>query len=165
MQRGQYVLSAMTSDVLAVPAPSDAKATLKELRRTRQRRRLGELDWYDIVYRVYLFALVGLVVVVWVSDAIDGAIGDSVDTQDLLTRGPAVIGLLVVVAFALGLRSGADGGPISVEVADIRHVLLAPISQRAFMLRPIGQRLRAAAFAVGLTVASRCGGSASVGST
>ncbi len=151
MQLGQYLLSAMTSDALAVPAPSDAKQTLKELRRTRQRRRLGELDWYDIVYRVYLFALVGLAVVVWVSDAIDGVIGDTVDTDDLLTRGPAVIGLLVVVAFALGLRSGADGGPISVEVADIRHVLLAPISHRAFMLRPIGQRLRAAAFAVGLT--------------
>ena len=150
MQSGQYVLSAMTSDVIAVSAPSDVKATLRELRRTRQRHRLGELDWYDIAYRVYLFALVGLVVVVWVSDAIDGAIGDSVDTEDLLTRGPAVIGLLVVGAFALGLRSGADGGPISVEVADIRHVLLAPVSKRAFMLRPIGQRLRAAAFAVGL---------------
>ncbi len=141
----------MTSDALAVPVPSDAKATLKQLRRTRQRRRLGELDWYDIAYRVYLFALVGLVVVVWVSDTIDGAIGDAVDTQDLLTRGPAIIGLLVVVAFALGLRSGADGGPISVEVADIRHVLLAPISQQSVMLRPIGQRLRAATFAVGLT--------------
>jgi len=141
----------MTSVALAVPVPSDAKATLKELRRTRQRRRLGELDWYDIAYRVYLFALVGLVVVVWVSDAIDGVIGDSVDTEDLLARGPSVIGLMVVIAFALGLRSGADGGPISVEVADIRHVLLGPISQRAFMLRPIGQRLRAAAFAVGLT--------------
>ena len=141
----------MTSDAIAVPVPSDAKATLKELRKTRQRRRLGDLDWYDIAYRVYLFGLVGLVVVVWVSDAIDGAIGDSVDTADLLRRGPAIIGLLVVVAFALGLRSGADGGPISVEVADIRHVLLAPISQRAFMLRPVGQRLRAAAFAVGLT--------------
>ena len=141
----------MTSDALAVPVPSDAKATLKQLRRTRQRRRLGELDWYDIAYRVYLFALVGLVVVVWVSDTIDGAIGDAVDTEDLLTRGPAVIGLLVVVAFALGLRSGADGGPISVEVADIRHVLLAPISQQSVMFRPIGQRLRAATFAVGLT--------------
>jgi hypothetical protein len=151
MQRGQYVLSAMTSVALAVPMPSDAKATLKELRRTRQRRRLGDLDWYDIAYRVYLFALVGLVVVVWISDAIDGAIGDSVDTADLLARGPAVIGLMVVIAFALGLRSGADGGPIAVEVADIRHVLLGPISHRAFMLRPIGQRLRAAAFAVGLT--------------
>jgi hypothetical protein len=141
----------MTSDVLAVPAHADAKATLSELRRTRQRRRLGDTDWYDIAYRVYLFALVGLVVVVWVSDAIDGVIGDTVDTDDLLTRGPAVLGLMVAVSFGLGLRSGADGGPISIEVADIRHVLLAPISQRTVMLRPIGQRLRSAAFAVGLT--------------
>ena len=141
----------MESDVVEVPAPSDATSTLRELRRTRQRRRLGDTDWYDIAYRVYLFALVGLVVVVWVSDAIDGVIGDTVDTQDLLTRGPAVIGLLVVVAFGLGLRSGADGGPIAIEVADIRHVLLAPISQRSVMLRPIGQRLRSATFAVGLS--------------
>lgn len=140
----------MTSDVVVAPVATDATATLRELRRTRQRRRLGDTDWYDIAYRVYLFALVGLVVVVWVSDAVDGAIGDEVDTQDLLTRGPAIIGLMVVVSFALGLRSGADGGPISIEVADIRHVLLAPLSRRSVMLRPIGQRLRSAAFAVGL---------------
>jgi hypothetical protein len=154
MQRPQYVLSAMSSDALAdptvVPDQRTAKATLAELRRTRQRRRLGDTDWYDIAYRVYLFALVGLTLVVWVSDAVDGAIGDEVDTADLLTRGPAVIGILVVAAFALGLRSGADGGPIAIEVADIRHVLLSPISRRSVMLRPVAQRLRAAAFALGL---------------
>jgi hypothetical protein len=151
MRHRHYVLVAMTSDAPTATVPSDAAATLRELRRTRKRRRLGELDWYDIAYRVYLFALVGLVLVVWVSDAVDGVIGDTVDTDDLLTRGPAVIGLMVVAAFALGVRSGADGGPISIEVADIRHVLLAPISRRTFMLRPIGQRLRSAAFAVGLS--------------
>jgi hypothetical protein len=151
MQQRRYVLSAMTSVALDVPAPADSTAALRELRRTRQRRRLGNTDWYDIAYRVYLFALVGLAVVVWVSDAIDGVIGDTVDTDDLLTRGPAIIGLGVVVSFALGLRSGADGGPIAIENADIRHVLLAPIATRSVMLRPIGQRLRAAAFAVGLT--------------
>ncbi|HSL73909.1 MAG TPA: hypothetical protein VK853_05565 [Ilumatobacteraceae bacterium] len=140
----------MTADAFTVGVPSDATAVLRELRTTRKRRRLGDLDWYEIAYRVYLFALVGLVTVVWVSDAIDGAIGDTVDTDALLTRGPSVIGLFVVVAFALGVRSGADGGPIAVEVADIRHVLLAPISRRTFMLRPIGQRLRSAAFALGL---------------
>ena len=144
----------MTSDAIAesvgVPDQHTSRATLAELRRTRQRRRLGDTDWYDIAYRVYLFALVGLALVVWVSEAVDGVIGDGIDTTQLLERGPAVIGLLVVAAFALGLRSGADGGPIAIEVADIRHVLLSPISRRAVMLRPIGQRLRAAAFAVGL---------------
>jgi hypothetical protein len=154
MQRRQYVLSAMSSDALAdptvVPDQRTSKATLAELRRTRQRRRLGDTDWYDIAYRVYLFALVGLTLVVWVSDAVDGAIGDGIDTADLLERGPSIIGLLLVAAFALGLRSGADGGPIAIEVADIRHVLLSPISRRSVMLRPVAQRLRAAAFALGL---------------
>jgi hypothetical protein len=154
MQRRQYVLSAMSSDAFAepvvVPDQHTSKSTLAELRTTRQRRRLGDTDWYDIAYRVYLFALVGLALVVWVSEAVDGVIGDGIDTADLLERGPSIIGLLVVAAFALGLRSGADGGPISIEVADIRHVLLAPISRRSVMLRPVGQRLRAAAFALGL---------------
>jgi len=154
MQWRHYVLSAMSSDALAepvvVPDQRTSRATLAELRTTRQRRRLGDTDWYDIAYRVYLFALVGLALVVWVSEAIDGVIGDGLDTAELLERGPAIIGLLVVAAFALGLRSGADGGPVAIEVADIRHVLLAPISRRSVMLRPIGQRLRAAAFALGL---------------
>ncbi len=138
------------AEPVVVPDQRTSKATLAELRTTRQRRRLGDTDWYDIAYRVYLFALVGLTLVVWVSDAIDGAIGDGIDSADLLERGPAIIGLLVVAAFALGLRSGADGGPVAIEIADIRHVLLAPISRRAVMLRPVAQRLRAAAFALGL---------------
>ncbi len=144
----------MPSDALVepvvVPDQRTSKATLAELRKTRQRRRLGDTDWYDIAYRVYLFALVGLVLVVWVSDAIDGAIGEGIDTADLLERGPSIIGLLVVAAFALGMRSGADGGPVAIELADIRHVLSAPISRRAVLLRPVAQRLRAAAFAIGL---------------
>ncbi|HSP29136.1 MAG TPA: hypothetical protein VLN74_11355, partial [Ilumatobacteraceae bacterium] len=144
----------MSSDALAdptvVPDQRTAKATLAELRRTRQRRRLGDTDWYDIAYRVYLFALVGLTLVVWISDAVDGVIGDGIDSADLLERGPSIVGILIVAAFALGVRSGADGGPIAIEVADIRHVLLAPISRRSVMLRPVAQRLRAAAFALGL---------------
>jgi len=140
----------MSIDTVPVPVHSTARDTLKDLRRTRQRRRLGDTDWYEIAYRVYLFGLVGLAVVVWLSDAVDGAIGDEVDTADLLARGPAVIGLFVVGAFALGLRSGADGGPVSIEAADIRHVLLAPISRRTVLLRPVAQRLRAAAFLLGL---------------
>ena len=144
----------MSTDAFAepvvVPDQRTSKATLVELRKTRQRRRLGDTDWYDIAYRVYLFALVGLTLVVWVSDAIDGAIGDDIDSADLLERGPSIIGIIVVAAFALGLRSGADGGPVAIEVADIRHVLLSPISRRTVMMRPVAQRLRAAAFAIGL---------------
>ena len=55
--------------------------------------------------------------------------------------------LVAVAAVALGLRSGSDGGPISLEAADARHLLLAPVPRREVLLRPVGQRLRAVAFA------------------
>lgn len=133
--------------------PSPSRSALRDLRRTRQQRRLGDAEWFDIAYRVYLFALVGLVAVVIASDAIDGIIGDDVSTTELLARGPATLGLAAAAAVALGVRSGADGGPISVEVADIRHVLLSPISRRAALGRPIVQRFRASMFALALSCA------------
>ena len=132
------------------PSMSDARATLRELRRTRTKRRLGSTDWYDIAYRVYLFAFAGLVAVVVVSDAIDGLIDDEVDVDVLLAKGPSILGIAVMLAVAMGLRSGADGGPISVETADIRHVLLAPMSRRAVLFTPIWQRLRSMMFSFGL---------------
>lgn len=139
--------------IRSLAMPSDTQATLRELRRARKQRRLGDTDWYDVAYRVYLFGFAGLTAVVLASDAIQGVVGDDVDTNDLLTRGPSIIGLLAMFAFALGLRSGADGGPVSIEVADIRHVLLAPISRREVLLRPISQRLRSVAFGFGLAAA------------
>ena len=121
---------------------------LRDLRRTRQSRRLGDAEWFDVAYRVYLFALVGLTGVVLASDAIDGVVGDGIKTSDLLARGPSVVGLIVVLAFGLGLRSGADGGPVAIEVADIRHVLLSPINRRRALLRPVGQRIRSVTFSL-----------------
>jgi hypothetical protein len=132
---------------------SDAHATLRELRRTRTKHRLGDVEWFEVAYRVYLFGLVGLTAVVMASDAVKQLITDEVDTNDLLARGPAALGLVVVAACALGLRSGADGGPISIEVADIRHVLLAPIDRRSVLTQPVLQRLRSVVFAVGLVAA------------
>jgi hypothetical protein len=132
---------------------SEARANLRELRRSRTQHRLGDTEWYDVAYRVYLFALVGLTVVVVVSDAIRGLIPDDVETGELLARGPATLGLVVVTACAIGLRSGADGGPISIEVADVRHLLLAPIPRRMVMTKPVTQRLRAVVFALALGAA------------
>ncbi len=129
---------------------SDARATLRELRRTRTKHRLGSTDWWDVAYRVYLFAFAGLTLVVVVSDAIDGLIDDEVDIDQLFAKAPSILGIAVVLAVAMGLRSGADGGPISVEVADIRHVLLAPLSRRLVLFTPIWQRFRSMMFSFGL---------------
>ena len=128
-------------------------AVLRDLRRVRRERRLGDTEWFDVLYRVYLFALVGTIAVVFASDSIDGLIDEPIDTALILERGPSIAGVVVVLAFGIGLRNGAEGGPVSVESADVRHLLLAPISRTRVLLRPITQRLRAVAFGLGLGLA------------
>ncbi|MFK7916944.1 MAG: hypothetical protein AB8G14_02610 [Ilumatobacter sp.] len=121
-----------------------------ELRRARRDRRLGDTEWFDVLYRVYLFALVGLIAVVVASDNVAGLVDDDVSIDTFTSRGPAIAGLFAVLALGVGLRNGADGGPVSVESADVRHLLLAPVSRQRVMLSPIVQRLRSVAFPLAL---------------
>jgi hypothetical protein len=129
------------------------RATLHDLRHARQARRLGDIEWFDVLYRVYLFALVGLTAVVIASDAVDGLIDDTVRTAVLLERGPSIAGIAIALALAVGLRNGADGGPVSVESADVRHLLLSPIDRRLALARPIVQRMRSVVFLPALVLA------------
>ena len=126
---------------------------LRELRRVRRERRLGDTEWFDVLYRVYLFALVGTIAVVVASDSIDGLIDEQISANLILERGPSIAGVVVVLAFSIGLRNGSEGGPISIESADVRHLMLAPSSRTWVLLRPITQRLRAVAFGLALGLA------------
>lgn len=126
--------------------------TLGDLRRARQASRLGDIEWFDVLYQVYLFALGGLIAIVVASDSINGLIDDELTTREILARGPSIAGVIVVVAFAVGIRNGADGGPVSVESADVRHVLLSPVNRRLVLVRPVIQRIRAVAFMPALVV-------------
>ncbi len=121
-------------------------AALRDLRRTRQLHRLGNLDWFDAAYRVYLFGGFGGVAVLWISASIkDEPVAASV-AADVLQRGPAVLGLFVAIAFMAGIRGGAQGGPIALEAADVTYIMLAPIDRLRALLKPALQRLRSAAF-------------------
>jgi hypothetical protein len=130
---------------------SDA-TVLRELRRVRRERRLGDTEWFDVLYRVYLFALVGTGVVLYASDSIAGLIDEPIPTSDLLTYGPSLAGIAAAVAIGIGLRNGSDGGPVSVESADVRHLLMSPLSRTRVLLRPIAQRIRSVAFGLALGV-------------
>ena len=83
---------------------------LRELRRVRRERRLGDTEWFDVLYRVYLFALVGTIAVVVASDSIDGLIDEQISADLILERGPSIAGVVVVLAFSIGLRNGSEGG-------------------------------------------------------
>ncbi len=137
--------------VSGAPADTAPKATglgaLRDLRRTRQLHRLGNLDWFDAAYRVYLFGGFGGGAILWISSSVKDAPLDDNVAADVLSRGPAVLGLVVALAFMAGIRGGAQGGPIALEAADVAHVMLAPVDRLRALLRPAYQRLRSALFA------------------
>jgi hypothetical protein len=118
---------------------------LYELRRRRKRRRLGDIEWFDAAYRVYLVALFGGGTVLWISSTISDADPSSQSIADIAKNGPALIGMITALAFLAALRSGAQGGPLALEAPDVAYVMLSPVDRTRALLRPVSQRTRSAA--------------------
>ncbi len=120
---------------------------LSDLRRARRKNRMAELDWFDALYRIYLVAFAFGGAALWASGFIKDTKVSAKSAADILHHGPAVLGMIAVVAVAAGIRSGSRGGPLAIEEADVRHVLLAPVDRRRALMRPAVQRARSTAFA------------------
>ncbi len=137
--------------------PRDApigEAALHELRRTRRRKRLAELEWFEALYRVYLAAFVFGGSFLFVSGLVtDGAMSPDT-TRRVITEGPGWTGVAAAIVVALGIRSGSLGGPLALEDADVRHVLTAPIDRRRALFAPALQRTRSFAFGAALLAAA-----------
>ena len=133
--------------------PRDAPTgigAVRDLRRTRRRKRLAELEWFEALYRVYLAAFVFGGSFLFVSGLVtDGTLSDET-TRRVIDEGPGWLGVAVAIVAALGLRSGSLGGPLALEEADVRHVLGAPIDRRRVLLGPALQRTRSLTFVGGL---------------
>jgi hypothetical protein len=115
---------------------------LKDLRSARRRRRIADFDPFEALYRAYLTGITLSIGVLLLS----GATGDTKitgsDLAGLRQHGGAWVGLAVALAFAMGLRSGGRGGPLVVEAADVRHVLLAPVDRSVALRGPAIRQLR-----------------------
>lgn len=122
-------------------------AAVRALRDARRRKRLVSLEWFELAYKVYVVALVAIVAVALLANVVGDARLNDAQVADVVRLTPAVIGTVMALALALGLRSGARGGPISVEQPDVQYLLLAPVSRRAVLSRPAVQQLRLATFA------------------
>jgi hypothetical protein len=118
---------------------------LHDLRRRRKRRRLGDIEWFDAAYRVYLVALFGGGTVLWISSSISDTNVSDQAIADIARNGPALIGMITALAFLAALRSGAQGGPLALEAPDVAYVMLSPVDRTRALLRPVTQRARSAA--------------------
>ena len=103
------------------------------------------------MYRAYLTGIVGVVVVVVGSSVVGDTPLTTAQVDDLLQHGPAWLGVLASFVVAVGLRSGSFGGPLALERAEVRHVLLAPVDRTTALRAPAIRRLRFLLFAGSLT--------------
>lgn len=133
------------------PSSDDGHAALRALRSARQRKRLVRLEWFELAYKVYVAGFVVIGAVALLSHFVGDELLTVAQYADVIAYAPSFLGLVMAVAVGMGLRSGARGGPLSVEVADVHHVLLAPLSRRRVLMRPGGQQVRLWAF-TGLAV-------------
>ncbi len=136
-------------------------AVLRDLRRDRRARRVAGIEWFEAAYRVYLVGFLAAAAVLGLSSAL----GDEPVTASQLAwvreHGPATVGLVAALAVAAGVRSGSRGGPLALEAAEVRYVLLAPIDRRRALLGPAGRQVRYVAF-VGAAVGAAVGQLASL---
>ena len=123
----------------AILEPPEMRHALRSLHRRRRVQRLRHLDWVDALYRAYVVGI-GLIAVLIALAAVvgDRRLGPEA-LSDVTRNGPAVAGAVVAVLMALGLRSGAHGGPLAFEAADVQHVMLAPI-ERGLVMRTAALR-------------------------
>ena len=132
--------------VMTTVAPADSIAALAALRSARRRNRVAKIHWVDALYQVYLTAIFGGGAVLVVSGLVSGDELSQSGIDQVLHEGPAWLGVLVALGVAMGLRSGARGGPIALEAPDVRHVLLSPVPRRAALKSPALRQLRFSMF-------------------
>ena len=138
---GVRIASVPVSSLAPVPA-----SLVAELRRTRRKQRVAKIHWVDALYQVYITALAVIAAILTLSSVIGDERLGAAAVQRVADDGPAVLGLIAAFAIGIGIRSGCRGGPLAVEAADVRHVLMAPIDRGAALRGPALRQLRFATF-------------------
>jgi hypothetical protein len=137
------VVSIGARDEVIVGDELDLEGTLSDWRSFRRRRRVAEVHWIDALYRAYLTALVAGVLFLLAASLA----GDGPATIGSISHADAAVGVVAAGIVFVGLRSGSRGGPLALEAADVRHVLLSPVDRREALRDPAVHQLRFLLFA------------------
>jgi hypothetical protein len=138
-------------EVLTADPDADLEGALVDWRQFRRKKRVADIHWIDAFYQAYLTGILGLIAVAVASSAVGDEPATRAQVHHALAAGPGWLGGLAAFAIALGLRSGSRGGPLALERAEVRHVLLAPVDRTSALRAPALRQLRFLAFVALLT--------------
>lgn len=139
---------------------ADLEGNLADWRRFRRQQRTADVHWIDVLYQAYLTGILGIVAVAVLSSMVGDDRLSAAQLASVRAHGPGWLGVAAAFALALGLRSGSRGGPLALERADVRHVLMAPVDRTTALRGPAIKQARFMAF-VGLLVGGISGDLAS----
>jgi Family of unknown function (DUF6297) len=140
-------MSAADRSAGGVLAAGDPVAAMKAMRAARRRRYVARTDVMEVLYRVYLGAIVALFVLAFLAGALHEVPADPAAVHDIRVHAPAIFGIAVAILLLAGLRAGARGGPLAIEPAEVRYTLLAPVSRRTALRPAAVSQLRIAVIA------------------
>jgi hypothetical protein len=123
---------------------------LREIRRARRQRYVEELDVMELLYRAYVVGLIGIFALGLIAGIIDEVPATPSAVDWTREQGPAVIGIPIAIAVFAGLRTGARGGPLAIEPAEVQYVLLAPVDRGLALRQPALRQIRIAALVGGV---------------
>lgn len=103
---------------------------------------MADFDFMEALYRAYVAGLAGGAALWWLALRVGGKALGTAAVGRVLTDGPEMAGLVAAGALAVGLRSGGRGGPLALEAAEVRHVLLSPVGRRVALRGPAWRQLR-----------------------
>lgn len=132
--------------MLTADPDADLEGALIDWRQFRRRKRTADVHWIDAFYQAYLTGILGLIAVAVASSAVGDDAATAAQVRQVLADGPGWLGGVAAFALALGLRSGSRGGPLALERAEVRHVLLAPVDRTTALRAPALRQLRFLAF-------------------
>lgn len=145
---------------------AEARDALRSLRGARRAHVVEDVHFVDTLYKGYVTAIMVFLAALGIAKVLGDSKLTGTALHDAQTYGTAWVGLLIAAVFALALRSGARGGPLAPEPADVAHVLLAPVPRRSVMTGMAARQLRGVVLigvstgtAIGLAVGPRMGGS------
>jgi hypothetical protein len=126
----------------SVLVPDNDQEVLKDLHKARKRRRTAEFDPFEALYRAYITGITLTVTVLVLSTVTGDTKLSAAQVADVRHHAAPFLGLAFALVLAVGLRSGGRGGPLVIEAADVRHVLLAPIDRTLALRGPAIRQLR-----------------------